>query len=65
MDNAQDELMNDLLTQLHSRDETVQSESANVLNEMQLNQQANEIETSGKQSAKSRFQARQVMKLNL
>lgn len=62
MDNGQDELMNDLLAQLDSRDETVQSESANVLNEMQLNQQANEIETSGKQSAKSRFQARQVMK---
>jgi OTU domain-containing protein 6 len=60
VDEEQDELMNDLLAQLDSRDETVQFESANVLNEMQLQQQADEIEAGGKQTAKSRFQARQV-----
>ncbi|KAJ3515800.1 hypothetical protein NLJ89_g1526 [Agrocybe chaxingu] len=55
-----DELMNDLLAQLDSREEAVQAESAQVLNEMNLNEQANAIEKGKKQDAKSRFQARQV-----
>jgi hypothetical protein len=54
------ELMNDLLAQLDSRDERVQSESATVLNEMQLNKQADQIEPGRKQDAKGRFKARQV-----
>lgn len=61
MDNADDDLVDDLLAQLDSRDQTVQAESANVLNEMNLRQQANSLESSGKLNAKDRFQARQVM----
>jgi hypothetical protein len=57
-DDDDQDLMNDLLAQLDSRDEIVQQESANVLNEMNLNQQANKLES--KQDAKSRFKARQV-----
>ncbi|KAF9464651.1 hypothetical protein BDZ94DRAFT_1161340 [Collybia nuda] len=59
---AQDELMDDLLAQLDSRDGTVQSESINILNEIQLNKQVEITETGKKQSAKSRFQARQARK---
>jgi OTU domain-containing protein 6 len=56
-----DELMNDLMAQLDSRDKTVQSESANVLSDMQINQQATAAEEARKkQDPKSRFQARQV-----
>lgn len=63
MDSDDDDLMNDLLAQLDSRDQTVQSESANVLNEMQLNKQADRIETASNiKDAKSRFRARQVRK---
>ncbi|KAJ7097970.1 cysteine proteinase [Mycena belliarum] len=54
------ELMDDLLAQLDSRDETVQQESANVINEMQINQTADASETASKQDPKSRFRARQV-----
>ncbi|KAJ6496633.1 hypothetical protein C8R47DRAFT_349375 [Mycena vitilis] len=57
-----DGLVDDLLAQLDSRDETVQQESANVLNDMQLNEQADEIEAASKQDAKSRFKARQARK---
>lgn len=57
------ELMNDLMAQLDSRDNKVHAESAAVLNEMQLNKQANEIESHRKQDPKSRFQARQVSTL--
>ncbi|KAJ7285884.1 hypothetical protein C8J57DRAFT_1051385 [Mycena rebaudengoi] len=59
-DDDDQDLMNDLLAQLDSRDEIVQQESANVLNEMNLNQQANKLES--KQDAKSRFKARQARK---
>ncbi|CAA7271740.1 unnamed protein product [Cyclocybe aegerita] len=62
MNQDADELMNDLLAQLDSRDETVQAESAQVLNDMNLNEQANAIEKGKKQDAKSRFQARQARK---
>ncbi|KAJ7685140.1 hypothetical protein DFH06DRAFT_30874 [Mycena polygramma] len=57
-----DGLVDDLLAQLDSRDETVQQESANVLNDMQLNKQADQIEAASKQDAKSRFKARQARK---
>jgi len=60
MDDDNNDLMNDLLAQLDSRDQTVQAESANVLREMNLNAQADEIESRTKQDAKSRFNARQV-----
>lgn len=60
MEPEDDDLMNDLLAQLDSRDRTTQEESAAVLNEMQLDKQAEELEGKPKQSAKSRFQARQV-----
>ncbi|KAJ7709951.1 cysteine proteinase, partial [Mycena rosella] len=56
------ELMDELLSQLDSRDETVKQESANVLNDMQLNQQADQIEAGSKQDPKSRFRARQARK---
>jgi hypothetical protein len=52
--------MDQLLAQLDSRDETVKQESANVLNDMQLNQQAEQVEPTSKQDPKSRFRARQV-----
>lgn len=56
-----EELMNDLMAELDSRNKTVQSESANVLNEMQLNQQAKAAEEARKkQDPKSRYQARQA-----
>ncbi|KAJ7940683.1 hypothetical protein B0H13DRAFT_25410 [Mycena leptocephala] len=57
-----DGLVDDLLAQLDSRDEVVQQESANVLNDMQLNQQADQLEATSKQDAKSRFKARQARK---
>lgn len=60
MNSDDDDLMNELVAQLDSRDTTVQSESAAVLNQMQLNTQADAIETTGRQDAKSRFKARQV-----
>jgi OTU domain-containing protein 6 len=55
-----DDLMNDLMAELDSRDKTVQSESADVLNQMQMNQQSQQIESVRKREPKSRFQARQV-----
>ncbi|KAJ7156020.1 hypothetical protein C8R43DRAFT_998853 [Mycena crocata] len=57
-----DQLMDDLLAQLDSRDETVQQESATVLNEMNLNKQADRLENASKQDPKSRFRARQARK---
>jgi OTU domain-containing protein 6 len=59
-----DELVNDLLAQLDSRDKTVQSQSAIVLNEMQLNKRADEAEVGRKQDARGRFNARQVGLIN-
>lgn len=52
--------MNELLAQLDSNDTTVQAESANLINDMDLNQQAAKLEAKEKQDAKSRFKARQV-----
>jgi len=55
-----EDLLNDLMAVLDSRDTIVQSESAKILNEMQLDQQAEE--SRKKQDAKSRYQARQARK---
>lgn len=57
-----DDLVNDLLAQLDSRDGDVQKESAQVLKEMQMEQHADRMEASppAKQDAKSRYKARQV-----
>jgi len=55
-----DDLMNDLLSQLDSRDQTVKEESTTAPNEMQLEKQANELEAKPKRTAKDRFQARRV-----
>lgn len=55
------DLMDDLMTQLDSRDKNVQVESANMLQDMQSNHDMNIAEqASQKQDAKSRYQARQV-----
>jgi hypothetical protein len=59
--NADDrELMDELMAQLDSKNQTVQIESATVLNAMQLNKQAGQ----DKQDPKSRFKARQVSLVN-
>lgn len=63
MNKDDDDLMNDLLAQLDSRDQNVQQQSANLLNDMDLNAKAVQIETQPKQDAKSRFKARQVINL--
>lgn len=60
MEPEESTLMDDLLEQLDSRDQTVQQESAKVLNAMVLDEKAEEIEGRPKQTAKDRFQARQV-----
>ncbi|KAF7363401.1 OTU domain-containing protein [Mycena sanguinolenta] len=52
-----DGLMDDLLAQLDSRDQVVAQESANVLNDMQIQKQAENLDAAPKQDAKSRFKA--------
>jgi OTU domain-containing protein 6 len=52
-----DDLMNELFAQLDSRDETVQAESATVIHEIKLNEQA---DANGKEEPRNRFKARQV-----
>ena len=52
------DLMDDLIAQLDSRDEQVQA--ALVLNEINLNTQADQVQAPQKPRAKDRFQARQV-----
>lgn len=62
-DDDESDLMNLLLDQLgESRDETVQAESAALLNDMDLNGQADKIDAQSKKSAKDRFKARQARK---
>ncbi|KAH7916043.1 hypothetical protein BJ138DRAFT_766439 [Hygrophoropsis aurantiaca] len=58
------DLMNDLLAELDSRDQTVQGESATVLAEMQAAADSEGIDKASgqKQDAKSRYQARQARK---
>lgn len=60
MPNDDEDLMDDLMAQLDSRDKNVQSESANILSDMQAN---NNLDLAGralKKDPKSRYQARQV-----
>ncbi|KAI0046109.1 cysteine proteinase [Auriscalpium vulgare] len=57
------ELMDDLLAQLDSRDQSVQKESAVVLEDMKLDQVVAQEERSGKSDSKSRFKARQAKKV--
>lgn len=54
-----DELMDELLNELDSRNPSVKSEASTVLSEMQQNR-AEQIEAAPKQDSKSRFQARAV-----
>lgn len=61
MNQDNSDLMNELLVQLDSGGEpAVQAESATVLNEMNLNEQASQMEANGKKDPKNRFRARQV-----
>ncbi|KAJ3573971.1 hypothetical protein NP233_g2091 [Leucocoprinus birnbaumii] len=61
-DPVDDDLMDDLLAQLDSRDQTVKQESAAVLDEIHIQKQAEQLEQKPKQSAKNRFQARLARK---
>lgn len=62
-DNANNNLVDDLLTELNSRDETAtaQRESATVLEEIQTRQQSEAAPTAApdKTGSKNRFKARQ------
>lgn len=60
LDDAEGDLIDDLLAQLESRDGQVQAESAKVLNSMHLEDKADIVESSTKQDAKTRYKARQV-----
>ena len=55
-----DALMDDLLAQLDSRDDTVRQESATVLQEMQVQQVADQLENAPKKDSKARHKARQA-----
>ena len=55
-----DALMDDLMAQLDSRDQTVCRETATVLQEMQVNQAAEELDSAPKKDSKARFKARQA-----
>ncbi|KAI0637043.1 cysteine proteinase [Trametes polyzona] len=57
-----DELMDDLLAQLDSRDESTRKESATVLNEMQIGEVADKLESAPKKDSKARHKARQARK---
>lgn len=61
-DNAPDTLVDDLLTELNSRDSTVQRESATVLEEIQTRQQSEAAQAAvlDKAGSKNKFKARQV-----
>ncbi|GLB34996.1 putative OTU-like cysteine protease [Lyophyllum shimeji] len=56
-----DELMDELFAHLDSRDQTVQAESAAVINEVQTNEVARN-EARSRKDVKSRFKARQARK---
>jgi len=62
MDSLDDDLMDDLLAQLDSKDKTVQQETAKVLTEVSA---ASEPASGPKKDARSRFEARQVRILQL
>ena len=55
-----DALMDDLMAQLDSKDSAVREESATVLQEMQVNAVAQELDSAPKKDSKARFRARQV-----
>lgn len=55
-----DELVDDLIAQLESRDQTVQAESATVLQEVSAQRAASSRQDSTSSSSKARFLARQV-----
>lgn len=59
-----DDLLDDLMAQLDSKDPNVQTESAQVLNEMQSTQmtQARENSAGKRQDSRARYQARQARK---
>lgn len=59
-----DELMDDLFAQLDSKDGAVRHESATVLNEMQIDRVADQLESAPKKDGKARHKARQVRSLN-
>lgn len=61
-DHTTDDLVDDLLTELNSRDPTVQRESATVLEEIQTRQQSQAAQEAApdKAGSKNRFKARQV-----
>ena len=62
IDDNTNNLVDDLLTELNSRNETVQRESATVLEEIQTRQQSQAAQTAAldKAGSKNRFKARQV-----
>lgn len=62
IDGNTDNLVDDLLTELNSRDSTVQRESATVLEEIQTRQQSEATQAAilDKAGSKNRFKARQV-----
>ena len=55
-----DDLMDDLMAQLDSKDEAAKSETATVVAEMQPDKVVEQAETAPKQDSKSRHKARQV-----
>ena len=55
-----DDLMDDLMAQLESRDKAAQTEAAIVVNEMQPQAVAEMAEAAPKQDSKTRHKARQV-----
>ncbi|EIW60454.1 cysteine proteinase [Trametes versicolor FP-101664 SS1] len=57
-----DELMDDLFAQLDSKDGAVRHESATVLNEMQIDRVADQLESVPKKDGKARHKARQARK---
>ncbi|KAI0374815.1 cysteine proteinase [Pilatotrama ljubarskyi] len=57
-----DQLMDDLLAQLDSKDDSVKQESATVLNEMQIDKVADRLEAAPKKDPKARYKARQARK---
>jgi len=59
-DDDDDDLVNQLLDQLGSTDVAAQTQSATLLNEMDLNSQADQLEAQPKRSAKDRYKARQA-----
>lgn len=55
-----DALMDDLLAQLDSQNEVVKQESATVLQEMQVKQTADRLDSVPKKDSQARYKARQV-----